>query len=161
MVQALDSQLLRDFVIAGHGNLAKVKELLADHPELLDMPYSWSETDMETAIQGAAQVGNVAVAEYLLGKGAPLSICTAAMLGRTREIEGILSEHPEKIHERGAHEIPLLAHAALSGKPELVKMLFQHGANEGSSFAMHNAASRGGDVSRNTAACFQHTYVRQ
>ena len=120
-----------------------MKELLTDHPELLDMPYSWTETDKETAIMAAAQVGNAAVAEYLLAKGAPMSICTAAMLGRTREIDFILSQHPEKIHERGAHSIPLLAHAALSGKSELVKTLFQRGATEGASFAMHNAASRG------------------
>jgi len=65
------------------------------------------------------------------------------MLGRTREIDTILNEHPEKIHERGAHGIPLLAHAALSGKSELVRTLFERGATEGSSFAMHNAASRG------------------
>ena len=71
----IDSNLLREFVIAGHGNLSKVKELLAHHPELLDMPYSWTETDRETAVMAAAQVGNAAVAEYLLAKGAPLSIC--------------------------------------------------------------------------------------
>jgi len=142
-LQIIDSNLLREFVIAGHGNLSKVKELLTDHPELLDMPYSWTETDSETAIMAAAQIGNAPVAEYLLAKGAHLSICTAAMLGRTREIDAILSEHPEKIHERGAHGIPLLAHAALGGKSELVKTLFERGATEGSSFAMHNAVSRG------------------
>ena len=123
--------------------MAKVKELLTDHPELLDMPYSWTETDKETAIMAAAQTGNAPVAEYLLSKGAPLSICTAAMLGRTREIDAILSEHPERIHERGAHGIPLLAHAALSGKPELVRTLSERGATEGSSFAMHNAVNGG------------------
>ncbi len=142
-MQIIDSNLLRDFVIAGHVNLSKVKELLTDHPELLDMPYSWTETDRETAIMAAAQTGNAPVAEYLLAKGAPLSICTAAMLGRTREIDAILIEHPEKIHERGAHGIPLLAHGALSGKSELVRTLFERGATEGSSFAMHNAASLG------------------
>jgi uncharacterized protein len=142
-LQITDTNLLREFVIAGHGNLSKVKELLTDHPELLDMPYPWTETDKETAIMAAAQTGNAPVAEYLLSKGAPMSICTAAMLGRTREIDAILSEHPEKIHERGAHGIPLLAHAALSGKSELVRTLFERGATEGSSFAMHNAASHG------------------
>ncbi len=142
-MQIVDSNLLREFVIAGHGNLSKVRELLTDHPELLDMPYSWTETDKETAIMAAAQMGNAPVAEYLLARGAPLSICTAAMLGRTMEIDAILSEHPEKIHERGAHNIPLLAHAALSGNSVLVRTLFERGATEGSSFAMHNAASRG------------------
>ena len=142
-MQIVDSNLLREFVIAGHGSLSKVRELLTDHPELLDMPYSWTETDKETAIMAAAQMGNAPVAEYLLARGAPLSICTAAMLARTREIDAILGAHPEKIYERGAHNIPLLAHAALSGNSELVRTLFERGATEGSSFAMHNATSRG------------------
>jgi len=143
MVQVVDPGLLRDFVIAGHGNLAKVKEMLAQHPEFLNEAYSWSESDKETASMAAAQVGSVSVAEYLLAKGAPLSICTAAMLGKQGELETLLRDNPERIHERGAHGIPLLAHAALNGNLDLFRMLVEHGAREGSSFALHNAVSRG------------------
>ena len=56
---------VREFVIAGHGNLAKVKQMLANHPSLLNMAHEWRPGDTETALQGAAHVGSREVAEYL------------------------------------------------------------------------------------------------
>ncbi len=135
--------LLREFVIAGHGDIGRVTQILAQHPEILNEAYPWSENDKETAIQAAAQVGNVKVAEYLLNQGAPMDICTAAMLGRKDEVGKFLEEDPSSIRAKGAHGIPLLAHAALSGDVELVGMLVQQGAEEGMSFALHNAVSKG------------------
>jgi hypothetical protein len=82
------------------GNLEKVRQMLEEHPELIDMPYSWSETDHETAFQGAAQVGNVPIAKYLLEKGAPLKICTAARLGRKDEVEKRIRDKRDNIHSR-------------------------------------------------------------
>ncbi|HET8678747.1 MAG TPA: ankyrin repeat domain-containing protein, partial [bacterium] len=70
------TELVRDFVIAGHGDLKKVKAMLAQHPDLLNATYEWKPGDHETAIQAAAHVGNAAVAEHLLSRGAPLEICT-------------------------------------------------------------------------------------
>lgn len=136
-------ELVREFVIAAHGNLAKVKELLAQRPELLNAAYDWNENDRETAIQAAAQVGNVAIAEFLLASGAPFEICTAAMLGRKDEVEHFLRQDPEKIHSTGAHDIPLLTHAALSGNVELIRMLVRRGAKMGMSSALQNAVNRG------------------
>lgn len=129
-------QEVREFVIAGHGNLGKVKLMLAAQPALLNMANQWSPGDYETAIQAAAHVGNREAAEYLLAQGAPLEICTAAMLGRTDEIERLLQEKPERINENGAHRISLLAHAALSGDISLVESLFKRGAVSGASFAL-------------------------
>ena len=139
----LSTDLVRDFVIAGHGNLEKVRKMLEENPELLNASYAWNETDHETAIQGAAQVGSVLVAKYLLEKGAPLEICTAAMLGRKDEVERRISDNPENINSKGAHGIPLLPHAAWSGDIELVQYLFRNGAKAGSSSALHNAVTRG------------------
>ncbi len=143
MQQTSNSELVRELVIAGHGNLARLKEILARNPELLNAAYPWSDTDRETAIMGAAQVGNVPVAEYLLSLGAPMDICTAAMLGRQKDVEKLLASNPDNVRARGAHGIPLLAHAALSGNLALVQMLVERGASEGGSFALHNAVSRG------------------
>jgi uncharacterized protein len=117
--------------------------MLAEKPELLNAGYAWSETDHETAIQGAAQVGNVPVANYLLEEGAPLEICTAAMLGRKEEVEKRIKENPQNINSKGAHGIPLLPHAAWSGNLELVQYLFRNGAKAGSSSALHNAVTTG------------------
>jgi ankyrin repeat protein len=139
----LSTDLVREFVIAGHGNLEKVRKMLEENPELLSLPYAWSETDHETAIQGAAQVGSIPVATYLLERGAPLEICTAAMLGRKEEVEKRIGEDPKNINSTGAHGIPLLPHAAWSGNLELVRYLFRHGAKTGASSALHNTITRG------------------
>jgi ankyrin repeat protein len=134
---------LREFVIAGHWNLPKVKELLAQFPEILNVPYQWGENDYETAIQGAAHVGSIPIAEFLLEQGAPLEICTAAMLGRTEQVALFLDETPGLINARGAHGIPLMAHAVLSGNVALASMLLKRGAREGISMALGNAVSKG------------------
>ncbi len=139
----LATNLVREFVIAGHGNLEKVKKMLEQNPELLNATYAWSETDHETAIQGAAQVGSVSVARFLLEKGAPLEICTAAMLGLQDDVERRINNATDDINSKGAHGIPLLPHAAWSGNLELVQYLFLRGAKTGSSSALHNAIARG------------------
>lgn len=134
---------IRDFVIAGHGNLVQVKSMLAELPELLDVPYAWSEADRETAVMAAAHMGDRPIAEFLLEQGAPLVICTAAMLGEQGAVEDWLAMDPVLIHAHGAHMIPLLAHAALSGKVDLMELLVTSGAHEGESFALGNAVSFG------------------
>src|SRR6266516_2114995 len=78
---------IREFVIAGHGILDRVKQVLGKNPQLLSASYQWNDNDRETAIQAAAQVGNAQVARYLLDNGAPLEICTAAMLGQRDKLE--------------------------------------------------------------------------
>jgi ankyrin repeat protein len=140
---AFSTDQLREFVIAGHWNLPKVQEMLAQSPEMLNEPYAWAENDTETAIQGAAHAGSIPVAEFLLEQGAPLEVCTAAMLGRADEVARMLAEDPGLINARGAHAIPLMAHAALSGNVVLVRMLAERGAREGISMALSNAVSKG------------------
>lgn len=130
---------IREFVIAGHGNLPKVKEMLAADPALLNVSYQWAENDWETAIQAASHVGAAPVAEFLLARAAPLAIYTAAMLGRKDEVQQMLDDDPELVQMNGAHGIPLLPHAALSGNVELVRLVYERGAQEGASYALHNA----------------------
>ena len=141
--QTASTEQIREFVIAGHGNFEKVRHMLAQDPTLLNVEYQWSENDRETAIQGAAQVGNVSVAEFLLEKGAPLEICTAAMLGRIDEVKRRINSDPQQASAVGAHHIPLLPHAVLSDKLELVQFVYQRGAITGGDLALHNAVMKG------------------
>jgi ankyrin repeat protein len=134
---------IKDFVIAGHGNLPKVQAMLAETPALLNVAQAWSGTDHETAIQAAAHVGARPVAEFLLAHGAPLAIPTAAMLGRIEAVQQLLAEQPGRVKEAGAHGIPLLPHAALSGIVELIALLHGCGATEGASYALGNAVTSG------------------
>jgi len=134
---------IRDFVMAAHGNLPRVREMLAEHPGLLNLPHHWAEGDSETAIQAATQVGSAPLVEYLLDRGAPLEICTAAMLGRKQVVERMLAENPNLIEARGAHGIPLMPHAAHSGNLELAQLLFERGATAGTSQALGTAVTHG------------------
>lgn len=130
-------------MIAGHGNAARLRELLEADPGLLNQAFEWRENDTETALQGASHVGNREIALYLLECGAPLEITTAAMLGDTQAVQQMLERDSGLIGARGAHGITLLSHAALSGEAELVQDLFARGATEGSSMALPLAASLG------------------
>ena len=138
----LSTESVKEFVVAGHGNLDKVRKMLGENPRLLNAAYAWSDKDHETAIQGAAQLGNAPIAEFLLQNGAPLDICTAAMLGRKEVVERKIRENPGSIDSTGAHGIPLLPHAVWSGDLELVQYLFRNGAKAESSSALHNAVTR-------------------
>ena len=137
------AEQLREFVIAAHWNLPKVQEVLVAFPEILNVPQQWAENDSETAIQAAAHAGSAHVADFLLAKGAPLEICTAAMLGRQRDVERLLADDSALIQASGAHGIPLMAHVALSDNVSLAQMLFAFGAHQGMSYALSNAVTKG------------------
>lgn len=137
------ADLVREFVIAAHGDLQKVQTMLAADPRLVDVPHMWSSADAERPIQAAAQTGAKNIAEYLLSKGAPLEICTAAVLGRNDQLERMLSENPSLSKATGAHGIPLLPHAVQSQNIETVKLVLKHAATDGSSMALHFAVAKG------------------
>jgi ankyrin repeat protein len=141
--QPPSTEQIREFVIAGHGNLEKVRQMLAENPKLLNSSYQWNENDTETAVQAAAQVGSANVAQFLLKQGAPLEICTAAMLGMRDEVERRLNDDPKNANATGAHGIPLLPHAVWSDNPRLVQLVFERGAKSGATLALHNAITRG------------------
>ena len=141
--QALSEDLIREFVIAGHGSLIRVQQMLAQHPDLLNASYKWGENDYETAIQAAGQLGNVPIAEFLLSKGAPLEICTLAILGRVDDLRERLDLDPENVNAVGAHGIPLLPHAVWSGDVDLVRLVYERGAMAGANLALNNAIAKG------------------
>ena len=137
------TEQIREFVIAGHGNLERVTQMLAENPKLLNASHRWNENDAETAVQAAAQVGSVVVAQFLVKQGAPLGICTAAMLGMQDEVVRRLNNDPRNANATGAHGIPLLPHAVWSENPRLVQLVFEKGAKSGATLALQNAVSRG------------------
>src|SRR5437870_12542931 len=123
--QPPSTEQIREFVIAGHGNLEKVKKMLAENPKLLNASYRWNENDTETAVQAAAQVGSADIAQFLLKQGAPLEICTAAMLGIQDEVVGRVNEDPRFGNAIGDLAVPLLAHGVWSENLPLVHMVFE------------------------------------
>ncbi len=128
------------FVLAAHGDFAAVRALLAENPALRDA--KWQRFD-EAAIEAAAHMGRREIAEHLLAAGAPSNICVAAMLGRTGEVAAFLKDDPGLAHAKGAHGIPVMFHAAYSGKTEIADLLLAHGGGEGLGAALHAAVRPG------------------
>ena len=112
----LDRELVNEFVLEAHRNLARVKELLAQEPALVNAAWDWGGGDWETALGAAAHTGQREIALHLLANGARLEIFAAAMLGELGIVQAILTAYPKMLHAKGAHGIPLLIHAKAGGE---------------------------------------------
>lgn len=141
--EPLAQDTIDQFVIAAHHDFPKVQYMLAEDPRLLNESATW----IETAIAAAAHTGSRAIAEFLLGRGAPLDICAAAMLGRRDDVIAFLEQDADLINATGAHDIPLLFHAAISEDAGMVPLLVERGANVDAGIekntALHGAAGFG------------------
>lgn len=113
---ALDPALVKEFVGAAHGDLDKVKLLLATTPGLLNATWDWGGGDFETGIGGAGHMGRADIARFLIEKGARYDIFVAAMLGELVTVEAILKSHPSLISSSGPHGITLIRHAEAGGE---------------------------------------------
>lgn len=111
----LGADLVKEFVVAAHGDLAKTQALLAEHPGLLNATWDWGGGDFETALGGAAHMGRRDIAEFLLGRGARPDIFVLAMLGHLAAVQAVITARPEALRCPGPHGIPLLAHAQRGG----------------------------------------------
>ena len=124
----LDADLVRELVIAGHGNLERVKEMLAQQPALINATWDWGGGDWETALGGASHMGNKPIAEYLLAHGARMDVFCATMMGKTEIVKAFLADDPTVVHLKGPHGIPLVRHAQSGKQDALVEMLRAAGA---------------------------------
>lgn len=136
---SLSQAQIRAFVGAAHGDLAAVKAQLTEEPALLNARFEeWDES----ALGAAAHTGQREIALYLLAQGAPLTICAAAMLGQADEVARMLDEEPARATANGAHGIPVLYHAALSGDTRIAELLVEHGGGQGAGHALIGACYR-------------------
>jgi ankyrin repeat protein len=118
-------ELIDQFVGNAHGNLTAVKELLEEYPSIISLNASW----IETAVQAAAQTGQVEIVNYLIDHGADYDICTAAMLGNLDCMDDFLKENPDSIHARGAHGLPLLYFPVIHSRIAVANYLLEQGAD--------------------------------
>ena len=112
----LPADKVKDFVIAGHGNLNAVKQMLAEMPTLLYATYDWGAGDFETALEGAGHVGNKEIARHLIGLGARTNLFVLTMLGETALVKAWLDLYPQYLTARGPHGLTLLHHAQKGGE---------------------------------------------
>ena len=112
---ALEATLVQEFVGKSHGDLERVKELLAQEPGLINSSWDWGGGDWETGLGGAAHMGRKDIAIFLLENGARLDLFAAAMLGRLEIVKATLEAYPEAVNIPGPHGIPLIIHAQAGG----------------------------------------------
>lgn len=60
--EPLKAETVKEFVGAGHNNLDRVKQMLAEYPNLIYSRYDWGNGDFEEAIEGAGHVGDEEIA---------------------------------------------------------------------------------------------------
>jgi ankyrin repeat protein len=146
---ALPQPVINEYVAVSHGNLARVKELLALYPSLLFVNASWNEL----AVEAGAHVGFKDGVRLQLDAGAPCALPTAAMMGMVPRVRALLAEDPGRIHDCGAHNMPLAWFPAIGGgspeQLEIARFLLDRGldvnAHKRGQTALH-WASRGGHV---------------
>lgn len=143
MSAELTPETIREFVIASHFDLDKVKAMLKERPELLTVRHPWGENDFEDGLGAASHVGNRAIAEFFLAQGVPLTICAAAMLGRLDDVRAFLDRDPASANARGAHQITVMFHAAMSGSTAVTQLLKERGCTEGYAYGLHGAINYG------------------
>jgi hypothetical protein len=114
--QAIQPELVRDFVGNAHGDLERVKELLKQEPGLVNAAWDWGGGDWETAIGAAAHMGRRDIALFLIENGARIDLFAAAMLGKIDIVRALLADNPDLVNAKGAHGIPLVVHAQQGGE---------------------------------------------
>jgi ankyrin repeat protein len=112
-----DPDLVREMVGVSHFSLQKVMELVETHATLAKASWDWGFGDWETALGAASHMGNKEIARFLLAKGAPPTIFSAAMLGHLDVVKAIVAANPGVEQVKGPHGIPLIAHAKAGGEP--------------------------------------------
>jgi len=109
-------ELVREVVTVSHFDLKRVRELVDARPSLARAAWDWGFGDWETALGAASHMGNRPIAEYLIAKGAPPSLFSAAMLGQLELVKAFVATQPHVQRIRGPHSISLLAHAKFGGE---------------------------------------------
>src|SRR5438552_31928 len=125
-IPPLPAELVLGFVGAAHGNLEKVKEMLAKESMLVNACWDWGGGDFELAIGGAAHMGNRDIANYLLDNNARIDIFCAAMLRQKGVVESLIKMMPAIVNVPGPHKFPLLYHVAISGDVTMADILKPH-----------------------------------
>jgi len=109
-------ELVREMVTVSHFDLKRVQELTAARPSLVNASWDWGFGDWETPLGAASHMGNRPIAEFLLSRGAPPTLFSAAMLGQLETVKAMLAATPGIERDRGPHSISLLGHARMGGE---------------------------------------------
>ena len=136
--------LVNDFARFAHTHFDKVKQMLKAEPGLIATRASWDEM----AVEAGAHMGRLDIAGFLADAGAPVSTCTAVMLGQEAMVRDALAADRRTVCERGAHDIHILHYTAYANQqPGIAERLLNAGADINArslgTSVLHVAASKG------------------
>jgi len=120
---AQPESLVKEIVGASHGNIGKVRDLLAQRPALANASWDWGYGDWETALGAASHVGNKKIAGLLLDAGAAPTLFSAAMLGQLELVRAFIAAQPNAFKLTGPHGISLISHAKAGGAKDVAAYL--------------------------------------
>lgn len=149
MAEMTDAELMERnaLVLASHGNLANVQELVARRPDLINQPGVGDAFGGETPLAAASHTHNRAIADVLLAHGAEHDIYTATFFGDRARVEAFLEENSDLARTPGIHGIPILSFVTTG---DLARLLIARGADVNmlsrvpfQSAPLHTAARRG------------------
>lgn len=121
----MDQALVDELVGNAHGNLARVQEILTEHPDLINATATWKETPIEAA----TQMGNRDLMQFLIDHGAPVDFFTALAMAQVERARTDLQADPKLAQARGVHELPALYFAAIGRSVPAAQMLLDAGAD--------------------------------
>jgi hypothetical protein len=124
---AQPAELVREIVTVAHFDWKRVRELAEARPALVKAGWDWGFGDWETPLGAASHMGNRAIAEYLLEKGAAPTLFSAAMLGQLDVVKALVMAKPGVQRAGGPHSISLLAHARMGGEAAKPVLEYLHG----------------------------------
>lgn len=112
---AQDPDIVKEAVIASHGNRERIEALLKDSPRLANAAYDWGFGDWETCLGAASHTGRKKIAASLLEAGARPDIFAMAMLGKLDAVKAMIAAQPNLQRTRGPHGLTLAHHARMGG----------------------------------------------
>ncbi len=125
-IDGLPQEFINEFARLAHFDADRVKHLLKLAPGLIGARATWDES----GIEAAAHMGLIPLARHLADQGAPVSTCTATLLGLGDRVESLVKSDGACVRERGAHDIALLAYTAYGDqRPEIADFLLRSGAS--------------------------------
>jgi ankyrin repeat protein len=136
--------VVNQFASVAHADFEKVKSLYKEYPALLNTRASWDES----AIEAGAHMGRLDIATFLAEAGFALSTCTAALLGREDMVRAAIAADRRVIHERGAHDLPILTYTVFGNQQtaiaaDLIKAGADVNARAFTQTPLHIAAGKG------------------
>jgi ankyrin repeat protein len=124
-LDGLPQDFINDFARLAHFDAERVKHLYKLAPALLAARATWDES----AIEAASHMGLTPLARFLADAGAPVSTCTATLLGLRDRVESLVKSDAACVRERGAHDIALMAYTAYGEQhTEIADYLLRAGA---------------------------------